>query len=1043
MMRFLSSGGALCCLMIGGCSFAPMNSADVSREQGLSGRYVTSSSRQTVQLVDGNGDAVTSYVIALAHDATPPERHAAEELAGFLAEVTGAAFPIKTPEEAGDAPCLAVGPGAAKALEPGLALEGLGTDGIVIRQHSGNGASPSLILTGGAGASRGTLYAVYTFLEDHVGCRWWSRSESSIPGKPTLSIPAGLDIRYVPPLERRDQCFVEGLDKDWSVRMKYNGWCGPGNDVARGRSLEYAGPNSHTFYRLVPPAQYFEEHPEWFSEIEGARVNKDGQLCLTNPELVRFVIGRIKEWLRKNPNAAYVSVSQNDSDGWCTCAKCKAVDAEEGGHSGTMIRFANAVAEGIEDEYPDVAVDTFAYRYTRKPPKHAKPRKNVVVRLCTIECNFARPLKDESNKAFREDLEGWARICDRLYIWDYVTNFRHYLQPHPNLRVLGPNIRFFVKHNVKGVFEQGNYQSPGGEFAVLRAWMMGKLLWNPKLDDRAVLNEFLEGYYGPAAPWLRNYISLIHDAAEEADCTMTCYAPSSAPYLAPGILSRAAEFFERASAAVAGQPEYLRRVELAEMPVLYALLDKEYSRFLMEGRLANEDAFFARLDRCENIARNENISHITELGPRLGPDEWARFVRRVTTNEDTEQASWTAGNAKGDIAVIRLPAFWKFAPDPEDAGVGARWFAEDFDDGTWATNRNDVECGWERQGCPSYTGSGWYRQKFDLPADLKNKHLYVYFKAVAGEARVHLNGRVTPAFERTCASTKLAPEQMSKTPFLFDATDELNAGGSNLLAVRVRNFSDRGGVWRPVYVIAADMELTLDDARDAILDPIERTREKLAAARKETPRAEAVERKNGDFTLDGKLDKPFWIEVPEYQMTDLVTGKPPNHGTTFKVAWSDGNILFGIRCEETDMKGLNVATEANDDFNLWNGDAVEILIETQYHSYYQLAVNPAGAMADLDRRGGEIERAWSSGADVAAYRGHTFWSVEVRIPLRDDEKGMDTLRGARGRKPSPAEPWYFNVCRQRVREGVESDAFSPTGTRLIAKPAKFATLIVR
>jgi len=236
------------------------------------------------------------------------------------------------------------------------------------------------------------------------------------------------------------------------------------------------------------------------------------------------------------------------------------------------------------------------------------------------------------------------------------------------------------------------------------------------------------------------------------------------------------------------------------------------------------------------------------------------------------------------------------------------------------------------------------------------------------------------------------------------------------------------------------------DLVTAFVEPMKKTREKLAVGRKDAPRAEAVERKNADFKLDGKLDKPFWKDVPEYEMKELVAGKPAESRTTFKVVWSDMKIISGIRCEEADMKGLNIATRVNEEFNLWNGDAVELLLETQSHSYYQLAINPAGAMVDLDRKGGALNTLWSSEAEVAAHVGDTFWSVEVRIPVSDnDAGGTDPLKKVEGKKPTVTAPWYFNVCRQRMRDGkeVEDAAFSPTGKKLFAEPSKFGELIIK
>ena len=147
----------------------------------------------------------------------------------------------------------------------------------------------------------------------------------------------------------------------------------------------------------------------------------------------------MKEWLRESPDAKIISVTQNDCAGACQCPNCKAIDDAEGSPAGSMLTFVNYIAEKIEPEFPDVAVDTFAYQYTRHPPKTIHPRPNVIVRLCSIECNFREPLDDPSNAAFLRDLTTWSKICHRLYVWDYVTDFANYVLPHPNWFVLGPN----------------------------------------------------------------------------------------------------------------------------------------------------------------------------------------------------------------------------------------------------------------------------------------------------------------------------------------------------------------------------------------------------------------------------------------------------------------------------------------------------------------------------------------------------------------------------------------------------------------------------
>ena len=187
-----------------------------------------------------------------------------------------------------------------------------------------------------------------------------------------------------------------------------------------------------------------------------------------------------------------------------------------------MITFVNYVAEHIQPEFPNVAVDTLAYQYTRKPPKTLHPLPNVIVRLCSIECNFRAPLDDPSNAAFLSDLQDWSKICHRLYVWDYVTDFPDYLLPHPNWFVMGPNLRLFQKYNVQGVFEEGAYQSNGAEMAELRAWLLAQLLWNPQQDDQALIQEFLNGYYGEAAAKpICHYLDLMQDISKGS--YLACY----------------------------------------------------------------------------------------------------------------------------------------------------------------------------------------------------------------------------------------------------------------------------------------------------------------------------------------------------------------------------------------------------------------------------------------------------------------------------------------------------------------------------------------
>ena len=179
------------------------------------------------------------------------------------------------------------------------------------------------------------------------------------------------------------------------ARLKLSGY-----DLYAGYEIpeEYGGRNTllgwvHTFSQiegLLPAEKYFQQHPDWYCLYQGKRQDKVGQLCLTNEPMRRELVRNVLERLRKNPGATMISVSQNDNGRGCQCDRCRELEEREGSPSGPVIRFVNAVAEEIEKEFPNVLVETLAYQYTRKPPAIARPRHNVIVRLCTIDVRVLR-----------------------------------------------------------------------------------------------------------------------------------------------------------------------------------------------------------------------------------------------------------------------------------------------------------------------------------------------------------------------------------------------------------------------------------------------------------------------------------------------------------------------------------------------------------------------------------------------------------------------------------------------------------------------------
>lgn len=522
---------------------------------------------------------VARAVVVVADDASKPERHAAEELALFLGQITGAEF-VLTPRRTPGQTSLLVGLGAARMADPSFTPDGLGSDGLVIRTVGGD-----LILAGGE--PRGTLYAVYTFLEDYLGCRWWTPQVSRIPAKPDLAI-GELNVRYVPPLEHREILIAPTtLDPDWSVRNKCVGELhgyGHFEDMAQRGGTRKAWPCGHSFYTVLPPEKHFAEHPEWYSLIDGKRTaapRDHSSLCLTNRVMLAAFIEATKAEIARVPDlfpsgTEYVAVSAEDDSGYpcrCQCDACVAVEREEGSPSGLGLRLANSVAAAIEEASLGKLVTMYAYHHTQKPPLHERPRANVIIQFCPINASFSGPLSDGANARWHEDLQGWLHISPRVYVYDYPDNCVYHLLPHPNLRALAANIRDWARAGVKGYFGDGIQSGTGGsEMAELRAWLVAKLLWNPSLDPDDLIREFADGYYGPAGSAIVLYLGTMHDAVEASGDWLALDSPPDAHFLSIETLTAAWAHLRAAEDPVRDDPALLPRVQVAQLPVLFVFL---------------------------------------------------------------------------------------------------------------------------------------------------------------------------------------------------------------------------------------------------------------------------------------------------------------------------------------------------------------------------------------------------------------------------------------------------------------------------------------
>lgn len=438
------------------------------------------------------------YKIVVSTTASTSEQTAAAELQKYIGEVSGAVLPIVNDLNA-KGPRIFVGYNSRVG-------ELLGEKVIDALDESFTYESRKrdLFIYGGSG--RGTLYGVYTFLEDELGCRWYTPDVSQIPSMKKWGFKR-LCHSESPAIQYRYSNYCSIADADeWCAHNKQNyQWNAKAN--AYGNLEAYW--SCHTMGMFVPAEEFFASHPEYFAMKGGKRI-ADGQLCLSNPEVMRICRERLLDVMDREPLYRIYSLSQNDNYGFCECDECKKIEEQYGGHSGLIVWFVNQVADEVRKVHPDKYVGTFAYQYGRKPPVGIVPRDNVVIRLCNIECCFAHPLDAgcPQNQSFMDDMEGWKKIAPHLFIWDYIVDYAQYVAPWPNFQVLAPNIRIFRDNNAIGIFEEAQYQSTASEFQEMKTWVVTKLLWNPEQDVNVLVKDFIDGFYGKAAPKVQAYYDL-------------------------------------------------------------------------------------------------------------------------------------------------------------------------------------------------------------------------------------------------------------------------------------------------------------------------------------------------------------------------------------------------------------------------------------------------------------------------------------------------------------------------------------------------------
>ena len=573
--------------------------------------YYKKSQEYAVKKITINGTELEKYKIIYPSAYKPAEKKAVEELQIYIRKASGIKIEAETDAAASSAYEIIVG-NTNRENDSAIKIDrtGLGEEGFEIAV-----SKDGKIYIAGGGV-RGTLYGTYEFLEKYIGWKFLAIDTDKIAPAEEIKIES-LTNRQTTPLEFRDPYWTANFNAAIAAKLKVNSMNSRDLDDSYGGSMGISGSFVHTMQSLLG-------------------YDQSTQPCMSDPEIIEKTIQAVRDMLVSYPNAKIISVSQNDNGNYCKCDRCKAINNEEGSTSGTLIRYVNAVAEALEGDYPDLAIHTLAYQYTRKPPKLTKPRENVIIQLCTIECCFNHALDDPScprNKTLKNDIEAWKEICDRIYIWDYTTNFAHYIAPFPNFDILRQNVRFFCENNVTGIFEQGNYQGPCGEFGELRAYLLARLLWNPAMSEEEYYNHmdsFLEGYYGAGWKNIREYIDYTTNMSSDKGSHFAIYDSPDVILDHTGFLNNydtVSGWFDKAEKAAANETE-TDHIRKSRLQITYVHLgytfDKRYYAGTEEEKAAalEENTKFKEELIKFNVRKNEGIGVPVNADVTTSPFEW-------------------------------------------------------------------------------------------------------------------------------------------------------------------------------------------------------------------------------------------------------------------------------------------------------------------------------------------------------------------------------------------------------------------------------------
>lgn len=728
-----------------------------------------------------NGEPRATIVIA--DDPAPQAEDAANDLQSILQTMTGATLPIVRASENISGNRILVGQSAA-VQDLGVAIPTGHTAQMAEENFVVKTIGPNLVLAGNEDwAYQGTLFAVYDFLEDDLGCRWYMPGPHGevIPKHDTVTI-GEIDRAESPSFRIRDIWYsgwmpVSDQDRQWMQK-----WYARNKLTKLGLSL----PGDGSIVRLAPADEYFESNPEIYAvDDEGNRMRD--MLCMTEPNAVDIAAETIKNAFRDDPDMLTFGFAPPDGHPMCHCDDCQAYFPGFYGKgygdpslSEVWFQFANKVAEKVYDEFPDRWVLTNGYANRVRPPESVKPLSpNLGIQSAILSACTFHPIGDPrcwQRQVYKNVLDRWTERLDFVIIYDYDPGKVLDNLPFAVLHNLRTDIPYFHNIGVWGFWTEGQ-----------NAWMVNhlsyyvraKLMWDVNADVKALVRDYCRTFYGKAASHVEQYIWNIETAIEDTDTHETWgrWMPWR-PVLDP-VIDRLDSLIAKAEDAP------IESLERDRVHMLRLVHDHMKAGLAMEDAAANgqfqtavnwADKMFALREQAEQI-QTGLLPRSTDLAASQSSSiEYQRTVLQELADK--------AGGTEGEL-IAMLPRQWEFKQDPEDLGVLQEWYDPANVDG-WKPI--DTTLHWEAQGYQDNKGwsqpyMGWYRTTVDVPEDAKGKPIRITFGGIYNQGVwLWVNGTLRH-FDTGDKGRQGYFDDI--TPIEADVTELIKPGETNQIAVLV------------------------------------------------------------------------------------------------------------------------------------------------------------------------------------------------------------------------------------------------------------------